>query len=74
MDIVGVSGKPDERQRFDELSVVSFRRSVAVGGRAIPAGTRATVVAAYSDGVGYEVEVFTPFHAVVTVEANDLTA
>jgi len=31
-----------------------------------------TVVAAYSDGMGYEVEFENPFHAVVTLEACDL--
>jgi hypothetical protein len=31
-------------------------------------------VAAYDDGVGYEVEFETPFHAVVTLEARDLMA
>jgi len=45
-----------------------------VDDRTLPAGTKGTVVAAYSDGVGYEVEVFEPFHAVVTLEAGDLTA
>jgi hypothetical protein len=32
------------------------------------------VVAAYGDGLGYEVEFERPFHAVVTLEAGDLTA
>lgn len=59
---------------FEELSVVPLRREVDVEGRPLPAGTKGTVVAAYSDGVGYEVEFFAQFHAVVTVEASDLTA
>jgi hypothetical protein len=58
--------------RFAELSVVSLRHSVGVNGRTLPAGTKGTIVAAYGDGVGYEVEVFEPFHAVVTLEAADL--
>jgi hypothetical protein len=74
MDTVGVSGKADERAHFAELSVVSLRRPVEHDNRSIPAGTKATIVAAYRDGTGYEVEIFTPFHAVVTVEADDLTA
>jgi hypothetical protein len=64
----------DAAPKFAELSVVSLRREVAVEGRPLPVGTKGTVVAAYSDGIGYEVEFFAPFHAVVTVEANDLTA
>ena len=57
---------------FAELSVVSLRREVDVEGRSLPAGTKGTVVAAYGDGVGYEVEFSAPFHAVVTLEADDL--
>ena len=33
-----------------------------------------TVVAAYADGFGYEVEFERPFHAVVTLEVGDLIA
>jgi hypothetical protein len=64
----------DEPPRFAELSVVSTRHPVHVDGRTLPTGTKGTVVAAYADGVGYEVEVFEPFHAVVTLEAGDLAA
>jgi hypothetical protein len=60
--------------QFAELSVVSIRRPVDVGGRLLPTGAKGTVVAAYADGLGYEVEVFEPFHAVVTLEASDLAA
>jgi hypothetical protein len=65
------AGQP---QRFAELSVVFMRHPVDVGGRSLPSGTKGTVVAAYADGIGYEVEVFEPFHAVVTLEASDLAA
>jgi hypothetical protein len=73
MDTAGNPEKVAIGHRFAELSVVSFRRPVEHEGRSIPVGTEATVVAAYADGIGYEVEVFAPFHAVVTVEADDLT-
>jgi hypothetical protein len=63
-----------EHPRFGELSVVSMRHPVDVDGRTLPAGTKGTVVAAYADGLGYEVEVFEPFHAVITLEAGDLIA
>jgi hypothetical protein len=62
----------EQHQRFAELSVVVMRHPVDVGGRSLPSGTKGTIVAAYADGSGYEVEVFEPFHAVVTVEASDL--
>ena len=60
--------------RFAELSVVALARAVDVDGRSLPAETRGMVVAAYTDGLGYEVEFEHPFHAVVTLEAGDLTA
>jgi len=60
--------------RFAELSVVALAHAVDIDGRSLPEGTRGTVVAAYRDGVGYEVEFERPFHAVVTLEAGDLTA
>jgi hypothetical protein len=59
--------------RFEELSIVSVCHPVEVNGRILPAGTKGTVVAAYSDGIGYEVEVFEPFHAVITLKAGDFS-
>ena len=52
--------------------MVAIRHPVAVGERTLPTGTKGTVVAAYADGAGYEIEVFEPFHAIVTLEASDL--
>lgn len=60
--------------RFAELSVVTLVHPVAVGDRALPAGALGAVVAVYADGLGYEVEFEAPFHAVVTLDAADLTA
>ena len=59
---------------FAELSVVALTHTVDVEGRSLPVGAQGTVVAAYEDGLGYEVEFERPFHAVVTLEAGDLTA
>jgi len=59
---------------FAELSVVALTRAVEVEGQSLPEGTLGTVVAAYGDGVGYEIEFERPFHAVVTLQACDLTA
>ena len=67
-------GPAGNSRRFAELSVVTLKNPVEVKGRSLPAGTPGTVVAAYADGVGYEVEFFAPFHAVVTLEADDLSA
>jgi hypothetical protein len=65
---------PDASRRagFSEHAVVALRRDLLVDGRLLTAGTPATVVAAYRDGDGYEIEIFEPFHVVVTVEADHL--
>jgi hypothetical protein len=57
---------------FPELSVVALRHAVQVEARSLPQGAQGTVVAAYADGQGYEVEFNQPFHVVVTLGANDL--
>jgi hypothetical protein len=72
VEVVGRRGQ--QRRGFAELSVVALRRPVASGSAVLPAGTPATVAAAYADGIGDEIEVFAPFHAVVTVTADDLMA
>jgi hypothetical protein len=53
-----VKEEAETAQEFAELSVVSLRREVDVGGRLLPAASKGTVVAAYSDGAGYDVEFF----------------
>lgn len=65
----GALGRP---RSYPELSVASLVRDIEVDGRTFPAGARGTVVAAYADGKGYEVELFDPVHAVVTVETRDI--
>ena len=65
---------PTAPRRFAELSVVALTRVIQAEKGSLPAGARGTVVAAYGDGKGYEVEFEHPFHAVVTLEAGDLTA
>ena len=64
----GASAEP----RFREHSLVSLKNPVEVDGNLLPAGTQGTIVAAYRDGVGFEVEFFEPVHAVVTLEADNL--
>ncbi len=69
------SARTDGTHRsFAELSTVALTRPIDIGGRRLPLGARGTVVAAYADTLGYEVEFDHPFHAVVTLEAGDLTA
>ena len=59
---------------FAELSVVRLVRAVPVEDGKMPAGSAGTIIYAYNDGVGYEVEFERPFHAVVTLEGSDLAA
>jgi hypothetical protein len=62
------------REKFPELSIVALTRPLHVEGGEMPVGARGTVVAAYRDGLAYEVEFFEPFHCVATVEGSFLTA
>ncbi len=57
-----------------ELSTVALTHSLPEpeSERILPAGATGTVVFAYRDGVGYEVEFDEPFHSVVTVERDDI--
>ncbi len=61
-------------RRFAELSTVTLAHGLTIEGRLLPEGARGTIVAAYSDGIGYEVEFERPFHLVATLEADDLKA
>lgn len=60
--------------RFSEHTVVRLAHDVEVGADTMPAGSSGIVVGAYSDGDGYEIEFEAPFHAVVTLAADDLLA
>ena len=52
--------------------MVSLLCPVEADGRFLPCGAVGTVVHAYADGLAYEVEFNWPFHAVATVEADDI--
>ena len=62
------------KRSFAELSIVGLDHAVPVDGRLLPPGSRGTVVGVYRDGYGYEVEFTRPFHAIVTLHVDDLTA
>ena len=70
----GSIGGASDAARFAELSRVKFKRPFDLEGGRLPVGSRGTVVAAYRNGVGLEMEFFEPFHAVVTLEVDDLAA
>jgi hypothetical protein len=60
------------RPSFAELSEVTLLRPVKVQGMALPAGARGVVMAAYADGLAYEIEFAEP-HVVLTIEGQDLS-
>ena len=74
MSFLRAEGAVPTVRRFAELSVVALTHPVETGGQWLPGGAKGTVVAAYADGTGYEVEFEEPFHAVVTLAAGDLAA
>jgi hypothetical protein len=62
-----------ERPRsIPELSIVALRHPRERDGRTLPAGTVGTVVYAYRDGAGYEVEFSEPFDCVLTVQRDEI--
>jgi hypothetical protein len=61
------------RAAFQELTEVTLVRPIAVHGVAMPAGTRGVVMAAYADGLAYEIEFSEP-HVVLTIDGTDLRA
>jgi hypothetical protein len=58
---------------FEEHSVVRLFSGVTLeDGRVLPRGAAGAVVGIWRKGAAYEVEFNEPFHAVVTVPAEDL--
>ncbi|HVH78070.1 MAG TPA: hypothetical protein VM782_01660 [Stellaceae bacterium] len=55
-----------------ELSVFALRHARECGGKMLPEGAKGTIVHAYRDGAGYEVEFDEPFHCVLTVGSSDI--
>lgn len=70
-------GLPDEpgHRVFPEHSRVATRDVIHVDdGRDLPKGTLGVVVGIWANGKAYEIETFEPFHTVLTVRAEQLTA
>ena len=63
---------PARQAQFAEFSDVILKRAVDVQGEHMPAGAKGTVMGVYADGLGYEVEFFSPRHVVLTIEGEDL--
>lgn len=63
----------DARAAIPELSVVALRADLTLAdARVIPIAAEGTVVGLWGDGRGYVVEFDAPFHAVASVEADQL--
>ncbi len=61
-----------KRPVFDVFSVVSLARSMDQHRVLMPKGARGVIMAAYADGLAYEVEFDEPHHVVLTLEEKDL--
>jgi hypothetical protein len=57
---------------FQDFTQVALLRSVDVQGVHMPKGAHGVVMAAYADGLAYEVEFDEPRHVVLTIESRDL--
>lgn len=64
----------DRLEPIPELTEITLKRAVDVQGVHMPAGAHGVVMAAYADGLAYEVEFAAPKHAVLTVERRDIEA
>jgi hypothetical protein len=60
--------------RIPELTEITLKRAVDRRGVHVPAGAHGVVMAAYADGLAYEVEFETPKHVVLTLEGTDIQA
>jgi len=57
---------------FADFTEVTLAHPVEAFDGVMPKGARGVVMAVYDDGLGYEVEFESPFHAVLTLEQGDL--
>jgi hypothetical protein len=64
----------DRPKPIPELTEVTLKRAVDRRGVHLPAGARGVVMAAYANGLAYEVEFETPKHMVLTLEDTDVQA
>jgi hypothetical protein len=60
-------------RHFQDLTPVALTRPLDADDVHLPAGARGVVMAAYADGLAYEVEFDEPRHVVLTVDGKDLT-
>ena len=57
-----------------DFTEVTLAHSVEAEGVYLPRGARGVVMAAYADGLAYEVEFESPCHVVLTLEDKDICA
>jgi hypothetical protein len=62
----------DEHRTFEELTEVRLTHAVEVDGSVMPSGATGVVMAAYADGLAYEVEFEVPHHVILTLKAEDI--
>jgi hypothetical protein len=59
---------------FEEFTRVILTHPVEVQGVSMPAGASGVIMAAWADGMAYEVEFESPHHVVLTIEGADLVS
>lgn len=76
-----MEGKPELRTRegdsgapIQELDVVRLLAEVKMDEGHLPIGTIGTAVYRHRDGEAFEVEFSAPFHALLTLRANEIAA
>ncbi|CAN5399269.1 hypothetical protein BH10PSE15_BH10PSE15_09930 [soil metagenome] len=76
-----MEGKPELQTRegdssapIQELDVVRLLAEVKMDEGHLPIGTIGTAVYRYRDGEAFEVEFSAPFHALLTLRANEIAA
>lgn len=76
-----MSGKPELRTPkgdsgvpIQELDMVRLLAEVKMDEGHLPIGTLGTAVYRYRDGEAFEVEFSAPFHALLTLRANEIAA
>lgn len=72
--VLAMGTEMDRPEPIPEFTEVTLRRAVDRRGVHMPVGARGVAMAAYADGLAYEVEFETPSHVVLTLEGADIQA
>jgi hypothetical protein len=74
MRVSEIAGGPAKAGSVAELGIVTLSKAVETSEGVVPGGASGTVVHVHGDGRAYIIELYEPFHAVATVEADAIAA